>query len=485
MLNSIKRLSKHTLIYGIGYILSRSIGFLLLPIHSNLLEPAQLGTAALLYSSLALINIVFGYGMDVAFLRFFILEESEEERKSIFSTAFLMILSTGILFSLLILSLAKPIAGLIFQDGQYFILIRLASGILLSDALILMPFLVLRGMEKSVRFGVLKFMNVAVNFGMNILFVVILKKGVPGIFTANLIASSFTLITVLPVILRWLRLRFNTAHLKELLRFGLPYIPSLLSVMIMDQISRFFLDRMAGKEITGIFSACYKLGMIMALVVAAFRFAWHPFFLSTSKEENAPEIFSRIFTYFMLTTCSVFLFISMFVRDIISIKIFGITLLGPKFIPGLPIVPVILLAYIAYGAYVNFIVGIYLKKKTSSLPLITGLGAAVSLLANYLLIPLYGIMGAAWASFLAYFSMAAALFIYSSKLYPVPYEIFRIVKILIVSGVLFLAGGILFSESHVLIRTGIFVSLFPALWILDFFKPEEKRIILSKLRLKY
>jgi O-antigen/teichoic acid export membrane protein len=263
--------------------------------------------------------------------------------------------------------------------------------------------------------------------------------------------------------------------LKELLRFGLPYVPSGLAVLIMDLIGRFFLDRMLGKEPTGIFSAGYKLGMIMALVVAAFRFAWHPFFLSTSKEKNAQEVFGRVFTYFLLVTGGFFLLISFFIHEIVRFELFGKAIVGPAYAEGAVIVPVVMLAYIGYGVYANFVVGIYLKKKTAYLPFITGVGALISLLANRFLIPPLGIMGAAWAVLFAYTAMAVTLYLVSRRLYPIPYEGVRILKLILVAGLLFFIGTQTDMASSILVRTGLFILYIPLLWCIRFFQPDEIR----------
>jgi len=482
MFQSIKRLTKHSAVYGIGYIVSRSIGFLLLPIHTNYLLPGEYGIAALLFSSLAIMNIIFSYGMDVAFLRFFILEDDEHKKHVVFSTAFWMIFGTGLCFSSILVFFPTPFSHIIFRTTHYIVLIRLAGGILLADTMALIPFLLLRGEEKSVTFITLKLLNVAANFGFNILFVVILKRGVVGVFTANLIASVFTLITVAPILLKWLVPKFEKDTLFELLRFGLPYVPSGLSVIIMDQIGRFFLDRMIGKEATGIFSASYKLGMFMALVVAAFRFAWHPFFLSTSKQDDAPKIFARVLTYFLAVTGFVFLTISYFINEIIHFHLLGISLFGEGYTSGIRIVPIIMLAYIGYGIYVNFIVGVYLKKKTSILPFVTGIGALVSILANFLLIPHFGIVGAAWATFLAYASMTAALYLVSYRLYPIPYETGRILKLFGSGTLLFILGTLILSNGW--IQLFLLISFPFLLWILGFFNKGEKLVVKQFLEKK-
>ena len=473
MFSSIKRLTRHSLVYGVGHIISRFLGFLLLPLHTNVFQPEVYRTPILLFTALALMNVFFSYWMDVAFMRFFVLEEKKDEKRRIFSTAFWMILCTGLCCSLLVLLFPEPFSRLIFRETNQTQLIRLGAGILLFDALCLIPFLLLRAEERSTQFIVLKSANIFINLTLNVVFIAVMKCDVEFIFVANLIASAATLSLLFPVIKRWLRFSFSRWKLKELLRFGLPYVPSGLAVLIMDLIGRFFLDRMLGKESTGIFSAGYKLGMIMALVVAAFRFAWHPFFLSTSKEENAPQIFSRVFTYFLFVTSSFFLLVSFFIHEIVGFELFGKGILGKGYAAGAYIVPVVMLAYIGYGAYANFVVGIYLKKKTVYLPFVTGIGALTALLANRLLIPPMGIMGAAWAVLLAYTAMACTLFFVSRRLYPIPYEGFRILRLVVVVAMLFFLGTQTGFDASFLARAGLFILFIPLLWLIRFFHTDE------------
>lgn len=473
MLQSIKRLTKHSLVYGIGHIVSRFVGFLLLPIHANVMLPEEYRTPALLFSSLAIMNVIFSYGMDVAFLRFFILADDESEKRRIFSTAFWMILITGTIFSTIMLLTPEPFSRLIFRSESQVGLIRLAAGILLADALALLPYLVLRAQEKSGWFVGLKTANIVLNVGLNILFVVVLRRGATGIFTANLIASIFTLCTLLPVIIGWLRLSFSKSSFKELFRFGIPYLPSGLAFIVMDQIGRFFLDRMAGEAAAGTFSAVCKLGIFMNLIVAAFRFAWHPFFLSTSKQEDAPQIFARVLTYFVLITGGFFLAVSLFIEDIVRLRIGGFGLLQPEYFTGLGIVPIILLAYVGYGVYTNFMVGIYLEKKTLYLPIVTGSGAIISIVMNRLLIPDHGIFGAAWATLGAYSGMALILFFISRRLYPIPYEGFRLTKIVLIFGGLFGLFSVAFPGLNWALRLALLVLSFPLLGLVGFFHPDE------------
>ncbi|MDM7926942.1 MAG: oligosaccharide flippase family protein [bacterium] len=475
MLQSIKRLTRHSAVYGIGHIVSRSISFLLLPIHTNCLPPDQYGRATLLFSTLAILQVLFSYGLDVAFLRFFILGADRREKERVFSTAFWMIFITGVIFSSVLLLNPGFFSGIIFRSDRFATLIRLSAGICLADALRLLPFLTLRAEEKPVEFVLQNSFNIVATLVLNLVFVVRMGMGIEGIFWANLIASVLTLISTARLFIRWLRPVFSKPVLAELMRFGIPYVPSTLAVVIMDQISRFFVDRMIGPEANGLFSAGAKFGMFMSLVVAAFRFAWHPFFLSTAKQKDAPAVFGRVLTYFAAVTGFLFLLFSLFIREIGGISFFGFRLIGAEFTSGLSIVPPILLAYVFYGAYANFIVGVYLKKKTAWLPFITGTGALVAVAGNILLIPLFGIHGAAWSITLAYAVMAGLLWAVNRKLYPIPYEWGRIFKIAAVTAFLYILGTFTPAGHSAWLRVGLLLAALPMLLAVRFFKQGEIR----------
>lgn len=484
MFSSIKRLTKHSLVYGVGHILARFVGFLLLPLYTNKLPTTEFGVAAVVFSYLAVLTIVYTYGLDAAFLRYYILNDNPEEKRKIFSTAFWAIFTIAILFSVLIYFSSVTISRVILSTNQYAHIFKLTSFILLFDALAVLPFLYLRALEKSVIYTSLKFINVVITVSLNLLFIVKMGKGVEGIFLANAWASGITFFLVSPILLKQIRLEFSKIHYFELLRFGLPYLPSTMAVVLLDLVDRFILEKLAGLDVTGLYNAGYKLGMFMALFVTAFRFAWHPFFLSTSRQENAREIFSRVLTYFTTIGAAIFLVISLFIDQIVRFEIFGFTLFGTDYWASTKVVPVILLAYLTYGIYVNFVVGIHLEKKTQYLPFVTGSGTAVNVLANFILIPKFGMMGAAYATLLGYGVMAILLYILVQRIYAIPYEFPRLLKLAGVVMVLFYLGYY-FQWSQVIVFKLLVILSFPVLLLITgFFDKNELEKLKGILRLK-
>jgi O-antigen/teichoic acid export membrane protein len=211
--------------------------------------------------------------------------------------------------------------------------------------------------------------------------------------------------------------------------------------------------------------------MIMALMVAAFRFAWQPFFLSTSQQPDAKIIFSRVLTYFSLVCGVVFLSVCFFVDDLVRLNLGGFTILGKAYWQSTEIVPLILLAEFFPGAYSIFILGLQLEKKTIYLPVITGIAAVVNIASNYALIPIFGMIGAAWAAVFAYAAMAASSYVISQRQYQIDYEWLRLGKLAGVVAALFAIERI-FTISF-FGRIGLLLAFPIALFALGFFEKSE------------
>jgi O-antigen/teichoic acid export membrane protein len=220
----------------------------------------------------------------------------------------------------------------------------------------------------------------------------------------------------------------------------------------------------------------------MMLVVSMYDYAWRPFFLTHANEPNAKQLFAKILTYFALFSSIVVLLVSLYIDDIVKLHIYhGRSIINPAYWSGLGIVPIVLLGYLFNGIFVNLMAGIYIEKKTAHLPYITGIGAIINVLANFLLIPKFGMFGAAWATFFAYAGMAIAIYIVSQKFYPVHYELGKLLKIGIALGITIA----IFSSRHILLpplneqvfKAFSFVSFFVILLLLRFPKGEQLKTL--------
>ncbi len=475
MFKEIKRLSTSSAAYGIGNFIERLLSFVLLPLYTHLLNIDELGLNFTIFVSIGFLNVIYAYGLDTAFLRNYILAGTSEKKKVLFSTSTISIIITSVIFSSLLIIFSGEISLLLEEEYTSPLLIKLASTILLFDVMSNFGFLVLRAEEKAARFVSLKIVKTGLILVLNVVFVAGFKFGVMGILLANAIASVVSLITVLPVYYNKFVIAFNKSDYKDLLKFGLPYIFPGISIIVMELIDRYFLLYYRDMETVGIYGASYKIAMIMALLVAAFRFSWHPFFLSIKDQADSKEIYARILTYFFIISTGVFLFVSFFMNEILNVVPVFSSRNVDKYKEGLVVLPYVLAGHMFNGAYVNFIVGIFLKKKSHYLPFIVGSSAVVNVVGNYFLVPEYGILGAAVTTTISYFIMAAIMYVVSLKIYPIKYEWGRIIKLFLITAVIFFLPYFINIDNRFPAELIAFFSFPVLLYVSGFFRREELR----------
>jgi len=481
MKEKLKELTKDTAIYGISTMLGRFLNFILVPFYTNVFSPADYGVVILIYSYIALFNIIFIYGMDAAFLKYSAFKDIGDEKDN-FSTPFLSVLFTSVIFCGLLVLLNHPIAGFVELSSNLSYLIILSALILFFDANAVISFLKLRLERKAKLFSFIKISNILFNISLNVFLIVKLKWGIEAIFISNLAASILSFLLLIPTLIKNFKLSFHAILFKRLLKFGLPYLPAGLGMMLVQVIDVPILEKLTDVKTVGIYKANYKLGIFMMLFVNMFQYAWQPFFLTNAKEENAKEIFSKVLTYFTIVGSLMLVLLSLFISDIVQINFFGYSIIGSKFWGGLYIVPIILLAYLFNGLYVVFSAGIYIEEKSIYAPVVAGLGALTNIVANYILIPQLNIMGAALATLLSYVVMASGYYIVTQKYYRINYDYYKLIKIalaiLFVGTVYYLLmyGGFL-NIYYKIILAIIFISYI----YLNVFEKNEINFIKNKL----
>ncbi len=472
-IKSIVKLTRHSAIYGVGHVITKSLSILLLPVHTNYVNKFEYGIATQLFAFLAIASIIYSYGLNTACLQYYIQEPDEEKKNRFFSTAFFSTIFTSITLSAILFIFQNPVAKLLFESVDFSHLIVFSLGILTFDALVLLSFNILRAEEKSASFAFFSVMNVGLNLIFNVIFVARWQMGVRGIFLANIFSSVLIFLFLLPVTLKHLKHGISLNLLNKMLQFGLPFIPATMSVVLMNSIDKIFVKEFIGMEASADYGAGYKLGLIVKMFINGFQFAWIPFFISTAKQENAKEIFSKILTYFSLICSVIFLAVTFYINQIVRIRIFGLTIFGEQYWGSTVIVPFIVLAYIAYGLYLNFLVGIYLKEKTKLLVLITGSGAVVNIIGNFILIPMFDIMGAAYSTIISFVFMAIFIYFLSRKYYPIDYEFGKLLKILLFSAVIYSIYSYINLPFVYLTKILLLLSYIVLLYFSGFFETNE------------
>jgi len=422
MIEKIKSLSKDTLIYGTNTIVGRFLGFFLVPFYTNKFLPDEYGIITIIYSYIAILNVFFSIGLESGYMKFSSTLEVGSVKEN-FSNPYFIVIANSFFLSTLIYLFAPELTGVFQVSQDYAYLIRYSALILFFDSIVLIPFAYLRLNNKAKSFAGIKIINISLNVILNIVLILYFNFGIEAVFISNLISSAVTFIMLIPVLRGIITFRFNKGLIKELIYFSVPYIPAGIAANIVQIIDRPILKYLTDDKTVGIYTANYKLGIFMMLIVSMFEFAWRPFFLNNAKDPDAKKLFSKILTVFVAFASVVFLFLTVFIDNIVKMDLpFGSHLIGEAYWSGLEIVPVILFGYLFYGMYVNFMAGIYIEKKTKYLPLITGLGAAINVISNFILIPKLSFMGAAISTLISYFVMMAGIYIVSQKFYKVNYE---------------------------------------------------------------
>jgi O-antigen/teichoic acid export membrane protein len=503
VLDELKALSRETLVYGLSTVVGRLLNFFLLPLYTHTLIPAEYGIVATVFSYLAFLNVLYGYGMDFSFMRYYKttepygeevpLPESVGKRSSerpardaaVFSTAFWSVVATTFAFSLVLFKGA----GFISRTGQIpgLTLTLCSIAILASDALALVPFARLRMNHRAGLYAGLKVVNITVNIFLNYFFLVTLKLGIKGVFFASLAASLLTLILILPFSLSELSWTLSPKILSRLLRFGLPLVPAGLAAMMVQVIDRPILKFMTNDATVGLYQANYRLGIFMMMIVNMFDAAWRPFFLQRASHPNSKALFARILTYFSAGSSFVFLSITLFIAYAVTTPFFaGRALIQAAYWPGLSIVPVVTLGYLFDGVYINFLAPVTLAEKSEYVAYATGFGALINIVANLFWIPRWGMMGAAAATLAAYAGMAVFLYILGRRLYPVHYEwkrLFHVAAIVAAILVVARAMGISVVANHLALRFLLLMAFPLGLYLTGFFY-EEERLALKRFALK-
>jgi O-antigen/teichoic acid export membrane protein len=490
-LSSLRKLASQTAVYGLSSIIGRILGYLLVPIHTRVLNEAAYGSVVEFYSYVALFLIILTYGLETAFFRF---SESTGRRQAVMSTSFLSILFSSVVFLILIFIFKTPLAELIrYPDhSEYIIYIGI---ILFFDAINTIPFANLRAENKAIKFVIIRLTGIFVNIGMNLILLLLVpylaKSGngpigkmiadfykpedlVYYIFASNLVSSAIMTILFLPDFFR-IKLIFDKVLWRKMMLYSLPLLVFGLAGVINEVIDRILLKYLLPPDIAmeqlGIYGAIYKVSIIMTIFIQAYRYAAEPFFFAQHKDKNAPQTYATLMTWFVITTSLIFL-VTMLYMDII------IHFVDEPFRVGANVIPILLLANMFLGIYYNLSVWYKLTDKTRFGAYISIFGAIITLGLNIYWIPRIGYLGSAWATLICYGSMMIISWYLGRKYYSIPYDILSISVIIAVS-IAFYQISLLIAVENLYLKLAINTLLFFGYILFLFFykKPMIKTLI--------
>ena len=482
MLNNVARISRQLVAYGTADVVVLAISFVLLPIYTRVLAPREYGALALLLVVEAVLKIVNRWGLDAAFLRFYYECREDEARKSLAGTiAGFIAVANGVIAAALLM-LAGPVNRFLFDSLEFIWPYRLLiiNGFL--STFLFLPFTLLRIRERATAFAALTFGQSFGTITLRLLLVVGLRLGLFGIMLADVLVTLLMLAILAPQLRRMVAWRFSDGHIRALLAYGFPYVPNGVLTHVMGMGDRFILGMYMPLRDVGFYLIAGSVASLVKYFPVAFDVAWTPFAYDSMQRRDAAPLFARMATYaFTVLALSMVALIGLAGPLIVL-------MLPPDYHPVAPLVPLLVLAMGVQTMRSFPGTSLNIAKKTAVYPTVTAAGAAVSLVAYFLLIPPYGMYGAALALFLSQLLTTALMVYLAQRAYRIPYEVGRLAKVTLVAVATYAAMRWLASGSSwatVAART-MLLGLFPAgLLAVRFLRPHELadvRKLLATLR---
>ena len=477
MLARLKNLLSNLAVYGVGDVATSVVSLLLLPIYTRYLSPSDYGVLALLITIEAAAKIAFRWGVDTAFMRLYYDCTDTPARQSLASTIFLFLLVTnGVLVAACVAS-ADWFSAVLFGTSSHGVLIALTIINTFIGGFFFIPLQVLRIGEHAAQFIRLTFSRSAGTLILRLALVVGAGMGVRGVVVADIVVT-----TVLALVLvRWfaplIRPVFSRVVLREALAFGLPRIPHSIAHQIIGLADRYFLNAYGTLREVGLYSIGVTFGLAPKFFLGAFEYAWTPFFLGVMHEPDAKRIYSTVSTYIVAALVLIVAGLCAVAPDLIRL------FTAPEFHASAVVIPWIALGALFQGLYLIGSIGIVITKQTRLYPLATGCAAVASLVANAVLIPRYGFMGAAWANTAAYGTLALVTVSFSLRSYPIAYEWTRLLKLAVAGIAAYVVTGALVPLTlkpllGLVVKGGLTVAVYAGvLLVTGFFHAGEFRVL--------
>ncbi len=472
---SYRHIVTHSSIYIFGMLISKLVGFVMIPIYTRYLTPADYGVLELLTMTSDVIAMLVGAGLAHSVLRFYYNYDTKREKNEVVSTALITGLAVFV-FVFGFLSLQSGfISRVVLGNGEpsaYFTIIFIT---MMLFAGVEIPLVFLRAKQRSIYFVMVNLVKLVIQLSLNIYFIVVLKMGIFGVLYSSLIATIIiggflTIKTFLEV-----GIHFSRPKLYEMLLYGYPLIFTSLGAFLLTYSDRYFLKYYTDLSEVGIYSLGYKFGMMVSiLILAPFQQFWAAEMFAVAKRDDAAKVFRDFFTYTTFISILFCFGLSIYIPDAIRI------IASQAYWRAFWLVPLISLAYLFIGMHGFVNCGMLITKKTRYLAYSTGYAVAANIALNFLLIPRWGGYGAAISTVISFGLRFITVYIYSQRLYPLKYEWKRItIALSLAAAMVALSFNIDFHSLsyNLTFESVLFIGYIMILYFGGWFKPEEKMLI--------
>ncbi|MGD8780745.1 MAG: oligosaccharide flippase family protein [Ignavibacteria bacterium] len=472
MQENVKYFLKHTLAYGISNIAQKASGIILVPLYTKYLSTEKYGQLGILLVTIIILSQGLTLGQGQAIIRYSNIEEYREKRKSIFFT----LLSIIVVIALLIITFGKIFlvyfADLFHQRDIFYSYLNICIFIIAVTCINTFLLNKLRADEKSTQYTITGIAKLVVNITLTVYLVAFQNKGINGILYSNLASEIISLLIIVPYLRNQIIFHFEKDLVKESLKFGIPLIFSTLAMNFLNWSDRYVLKLLTNYSTLGLYELGYKTaGILNMFFIVPFNLTLMPLAYKFYKQEGDKLFYSKILTFFSFVLFWGGLALSVFGKEVI--QIFA---LDSSYYPAYEVVPLLTLSYCIFGVSLVTMLALYLTGKTNTLAVIFAICSLLNIALNFVLIPHLGMIGAALNTLIAFVILLVLTTITSNKYYKINFEYVRLVKIVIVTFLLYFLAEF-FSNYSLLVNIiikSVIIMLYPTIILLTgFFKKDE------------
>ena len=418
-MGKLQNIAKDTVIYGLSSIVGRFLNYLLVPLYTAKLSAAGGGYGVItnIYAYVALILVLLTFGMETTYFRF--TNKTHTDSETVYGTTLITVGSLSLLFAAAVLVLLQPISGLMgYADHPEYVGVMAVT--VAIDAFLCIPFAHLRQQKKAVKFALLKLLNIVVSIALNVVYFALMDGNDVGYaFYINLVCTTLLAVCLLSEYtgFRW---RLDRALLRSMLSYSWPIlvlgIAGILNQTADKMLFPYIYEGQDMHEQLGIYGACSKIAMIMAMITQAFRFAYEPIVFAGVKDKDQHQMYTQAMKYFIIFTLLAFLLVVGYL-DVLKF------IIGRDYWVGLRVVPIVMAAEIMMGIYFNLSFWYKVIDKTIWGAVFSGIGCGVLLVVNILFVPRYGYMACAWGGVAGYGVAMVTSYVVGQKYYPLAYPL--------------------------------------------------------------
>lgn len=438
----LKKLVSHSAVYWLAIMLSKMIGFLLIPLYTRYLEPADYGVLEMLVLTVDVLSLVLGLQLIHAVAKYHDAAETVAEKKKVISTSIIIVATLAVFFYASLSFFADSVSLLIFDSADFSYLFQITFITSIFGIITQIPLLYLRIQDRSKLFVIITLVQVLLTVSLTIWMVVFLEMSVFGVLLANAIVSGVVCLVLLYSTMASVGVKYDAGIAKEMAIYSAPLIPGVIGLFVLNSSDRFFLNEMTSLDQVGLYAIGYKFGFLISpLLIGPFLLVWSAKMFEVYRHPDRDEVLNKVLAGlgFMLVFSA--LGLSLFIDEILHV------MTTPQYHAAAVVVPFIAFAYVMSGLARVMATPLYAEKKTGAIGYIHSSAAVVCLILNYVLIQVYGIVGAAVATLLSFLYICIATFVVSQRLSTVRWDWLGIVKLVVIAVIFIGFGNMIVFES--------------------------------------